>query len=466
MKSLKTSILSRVFALTTLVFALVLAGCSERTPAELEIVDGGAVDPIVFTDSFGSSLDFAAFDAFNSYLEAISIDESGGVDNSAALRFTIPAGRWTGGWFYTSFPRDLRPYNALVLDAKVNFDRNLDEAGFGIGNEVDAFKVSRSGIPLTTEYSQVVIPIPNPSRLKLEKGMFWLSVGENASTSDFWFDNVRFADLGTITNPRPSINGGSTTALLGETVDVGEGSTTFTVNGEDITVTHGAAYYDFVSSDESILSVRDGVITAVGGGTATVTALLDGVTAEGELSVTVIAPPTEPAPAPTHPEADVISIYSDAYANNITVDTWRSQYSSPEVAQYEQTLGSDNVIAYTGLDSNRYVIIDFIQEQIDAAGPGMTHFHMDVFAPTGTFLAVKLVDFGPNGVYNGPGSDDSERELFFSPLSTPPFVAGEWVSLDIPLDSFTGMNFGNVAELVLKSANIGSLWIDNIYFHK
>ena len=105
--------------------------------------------------------------------------------------------------------------------------------------------------------------------------------------------------------------------------------------------------------------------------------------------------------------------------------------------------------------------------QIDAATAGMTHFHLDVFAPSGSMLGVKLVDFGPDGQYSPPpGGDDTERGLTFTSGSTPPFVAGEWVSLDIPLADFTGMNLGNVSQLILQSTNIGNVWIDNVYFHK
>ena len=42
---------------------------------------------------------------------------------------------------------------------------------------------------------------------------------------------------------------------------------------------------------------------------------------------------------------------------------------------------------------------------------------------------------------------------------------GTALLLDIPLAQFEGMNFGNVAQLIL-SGNVGNVWIDNIYFRK
>ena len=77
---------------------------------------------------------------------------------------------------------------------------------------------------------------------------------------------------------------------------------------------------------------------------------------------------------------------------------------------------------------------------------------------------VRLTDFGADGAYGG--GDDTYAEATFSGGSTPPFVAGEWVSLDIPLTDLAGMNFGHVAQLNLQRTDAGSLWIDNIYFHK
>ena len=213
------------------------------------------------------------------------------------------------------------------------------------------------------------------------------------------------------------------------------------------------------------MTVVDGIPIAVGGGTATITAKLMETPVDGEVTVTVIAPPTDPAPTPTPDQIDVLSIFSDAYTNNITVDSWRTDWSSGSVAVFDQQIQGDNVKAYTGL-SSAFVGIDFSGDQIDATTPGMTHFTMDVFAPAGSMLAVKLVDFGPNGEYDGPGGDDTEKELIFHAGTTPPFLSGEWVSLDIPLADFTGMNFGNVAQLVLRSTNTGNLWVDNIYFHK
>ncbi len=441
-------------------FILVLNGCSGRDLTELELATASA-DPVVFSDAFAGGLDYSAFEF--SYYEALSIDPMDTYAGTHSLKFTIPAGLWAGGSFWTHGPRDLSGFNALTFYAKANQAMVLEEVGYGIPIVVpEVYKASVKNINLGTDWQQYIIPIPDSSVLTLEQGMFWFSDGGAPNTVvEFWFDEVEFADVSGLTNMRPTMSSGSVEALQGEAVPVPEGVTTFNVNGEDVSVTHTAAYFTFISSDENVVLGGVGSATAVNGGTATLTASLNGVDVEGEIAVTVIGPPSEPAPIPASEPGNVVSLYSDAY-DDIEVDTWRTQWStSGEV--YDQDINGDNVKAYIGLSTPAFVAIEFIENQIDAATPGMTHFHMDVYAPEGSFFSVKLVDFGPNGVFGG--SDDSEKNLTFSSFSDPVFAPGQWVSLDIPLSQFEGMNFGNVAQLIL-SGNVGNVWIDNIYFRR
>ena len=438
---------------------LALVGCSDRDLASLEPATAKA-DPVVFDDAFGADLDYSAFEF--SYYDAMTIEDEGGVDDSPTLKITIPAGNWAGGSFWTHSPRDLSSFNALTLSARASGALNLAECGFGIPIAVDPeYQVSISNVPLTETWSQIVVPIPDPARLTSERGMFWFSHG----TGDvgIWFDDVKFATVAGITNPRPVMTTESVEALLNETVAINGTKTTFAVNGEDVEVTHMASYFTYFSSDEAVLSATDGVVTAVGGGTATITAKLGDVDVDGEVTVTVIAPPSTPAVTPTVPAGDVISLFSDAYTD-IAVDTWRTDWSSQSVSVYDQQIAGDNVKAYVGLNNLAYVGVEFVNEQVDAATAGMTHFHLDVFAPTGTLLTVKLVDFGADGAYGG--GDDTEASLNLHSGSTPAFVAGQWSSLDIPLANFTGLNTGHLSQLILQSTNIGNVWIDNVYFHK
>ena len=90
----------------------------------------------------------------------------------------------------------------------------------------------------------------------------------------------------------------------------------------------------------------------------------------------------------------------------------------------------------------------------------MSHFHLDVWVPeqiTGN-LNIKLVDFGPDGVYGG--GDDVEHEL-----TLPEITPGEWNSIDIPLSDFTNLVTRNHVAQVLLIGNVPTLYLDNLYMY-
>ncbi|OWY23824.1 hypothetical protein BVG80_07695, partial [Sphingobacteriales bacterium TSM_CSM] len=163
--------------------------------------------------------------------------------------------------------------------------------------------------------------------------------------------------------------------------------------------------------------------------------------------------PTAAAPTPTHPEADVISMFSDAYTN-VPVDTWRTDWSAATLE--DVSVAGNATKKYSALD---FVGIETVANQINAAG--MTHFHMDVWSADFTFFGVKLVDFGADGGYGG--GDDSEHQVNF----TAP-AQGQWVSLDIPLSDFTGLaSREHLAQLILVGQPTGAntVYVDNVYFY-
>ena len=91
----------------------------------------------------------------------------------------------------------------------------------------------------------------------------------------------------------------------------------------------------------------------------------------------------------------------------------------------------------------------------------MTHFHTDVWSSDFTQFKIKLVDFGANGAFGG--GDDVEHEI-----TIPSPAKGSWVSLDIPLSSFTGLTTrAHIAQLIYVGAPSGNntVYIDNVYFH-
>jgi len=170
--------------------------------------------------------------------------------------------------------------------------------------------------------------------------------------------------------------------------------------------------------------------------------------------------PTEAAPTPTQAEADVVSLFSNAYTD-VAVNTWRTDWSVSALADVQ--VAGDDVKKYTALNFNG---VEFTGDNsVDASG--MTNFRMDVWTPDATQLRIKLVDWGADNAFGG--GDDTEHELTFDSSTMPALATGEWLSLDIPLSDFTGLtNRMNLSQLIISGQPVGeaTMFVDNVYFRK
>lgn len=169
----------------------------------------------------------------------------------------------------------------------------------------------------------------------------------------------------------------------------------------------------------------------------------------------VVEAPTEPAPTPIHLQANVISLFSDAYTN-VSVDTWRTDWSAADLEDI--TIQGNPTKKYTNLD---FVGIETVASPVNASS--MEFFHMDIWTPNATSFGVKLVDFGANGVFDG-GGDDSEHQIN---ITAP--EQQQWVSLDLPLSSFTGLeSTEHIAQYILVGQPTGltTVFVDNVYFYR
>lgn len=165
--------------------------------------------------------------------------------------------------------------------------------------------------------------------------------------------------------------------------------------------------------------------------------------------------PASAAPAPTRPQTDVISLFSDGYPN-VSVDTWRTDWSMATLE--DLSINGDAVKKYSGLN---FVGIETVSNQIDVSE--MEFFHTDIWTADATEIRIKLVDFGANGAFDG-GGDDVEHEIT---IDNP--QKNTWISLDIPLSDFTGLTTKkNIAQLIYSGQPAGSatIFIDNVYFYK
>lgn len=194
----------------------------------------------------------------------------------------------------------------------------------------------------------------------------------------------------------------------------------------------------------------------VGDGTADFTWYFDNIRQEEGDDGGGGNPPAEPvdaAPTPTEDEANVISLFSDAYTD-VTVNTWRTDWSAGILEDIE--IQGNATKKYSDLN---FVGIETVAENlVDASA--MTHLHIDVWTPNMDVIRVKLVDFGPDNAFEG--GDDSEHEIVFDNLPQE-----QWNTLKIPMSDFAGLqNQASLAQYILSGtpAGEGILYVDNFFF--
>ena len=424
----------------------------------------------VFIDGFSGGLEYLPFGG--SKLDAFTVDTEEFYEGTAAMRFDVPNvgdpdGAFAGAIFPDYGGRDLSGFDALTFWARASKAATINEIGFGNDFGENKYITTVNGLRVTTAWKKYTIPIPDPSRLTRESGVFWYAEGpENGDGYSFWVDELKFENLGTVAQPRPAIQNGIdevAQSFIGSQLNLTGLTQTFNLaDGSNQTVSAAPAYFTFTSSDPSVATVSEtGVVDIVGSGTTKITATLGGVRAAGSLTVESLGAFVA-APTPTQNPADVISVFSDAYTN-IPVDFYNGFF-----APFQTTLGGadlningDNIIQYTELN---FVATEFKNPTIDVSG--MTHFHVDIQIQEsinpGDFIAVELGDFGADNAFGG-GNDSSGRVTFVDANLS----SNQWISLDIPLADFGLSNRSNLAQIFfISDATISSILVDNMYFYK
>ena len=423
----------------------------------------------VFIDGFSSGLIYAAFS--NTVVTAFQVDNDVTYNNSSAsMRIDVPSvndpdGSYAGGAFFTSVGRDLSGFDALTFWAKSTKAASLDVVGFGIDLGANKYPASLSGVSLTTAWKKYIIPIPDASKLKIEKGMLYFSEGpENGEGYTFWLDEIKFEKLGTIAHGEGSILEGINkveTSFEGVSTTIDGLKVVFNLpNGVNQPVTTSPNYFEFSSSNTAVATVNQlGVVETIGSGSAVITATLAGQPTTGSLTINSSGPFLN-APIPTENTSDVISVFSNTY-ENVPVDYYNGYYAPYQTTQSADfSVNGDDVLNYTNFN---FVGIQFSSPTIDATL--ISHLHIDIYMPnalpSGANFKVEVNDWGNNNSFGG-GDDDNGSRTY----TTPTLVSQNWVSLDIPLSSLTGLAArANFAQIILSSTNITNFYADNIYFY-
>jgi hypothetical protein len=222
--------------------------------------------------------------------------------------------------------------------------------------------------------------------------------------------------------------------------------------------------FSYTSSNTSVATISGRTVTIIGAGTSTITAnqAASGSYLAGSVSATLVvtAKPTVAAPTPPNRNAgDVISLFSDVYAN-VPIDSWSATWDD---SSYED-------VQIAGDNTKKIAFTNFIG--VDFSGPGnhldasaMTNFHIDIWTATPTLdksFNLKLSQ------WSGGTKEASFIEFSTTNASNPALPRtnpGTWISLDIPLTSWTSGLRDDIAQFIISS-NLGEVYVDNIYFYK
>lgn len=458
------------YAIICLFFACIaLAPSCKRDTNDLELATFPTTAE-VFIDGFTGDLNYAAFGG--SDVRAFEVDTEVKYKGTASMRIAVPdfedpAGAYAGGVYFSNTGRDLSKYNVLTFWAKASKSASIDVIGFGNDLGENKYQASIAGLEVNTNWRKYYIPIPDPSKLTAERGMFFFSEGpEDDKGYTFWVDEVQFENLGTIAHASPEILNGADVVVSAETGNTYplEGSSVFNLpNGVNQRVVTSASYFDFVSSDPSVASVSAaGLVTVLGAGNAVVQATLGGQTAAGSLTVNssgAAVLPLTPAPTPTALAANVISVFSNAYTN-VPVDFYNGYWQFSTTQSADVQVAGDDIIRYSQLN---FVGIQFTAPTINATA--MTNVHLDIWTPDNitpsSQFKILLVDVGADGSFGG--GDDASHEITI-PGSM--LASKSWVSIDLPLSSFTGLTARNKLAQIVLSGNVPNVFVDNVYFYK
>ena len=426
-------------------------------------------NPDIFIDGFVGGLDYFPF--IGSFAEAFTVETEDAYLGEASMRFDIPqfGVGYGGATFPSTAPRDLSGYDALTFWAKGSQGADINEIGFGINEDTsDKFKVTLQNLQITTNWTKYAIAIPDASKLNQEVGMFWYAEGAENQFDEggytFWIDELKFEKLGTIGQPRPAILNGEDvvqTGFLGSPITLTGLTQTFNLgSGVNQTVSAAPSYFTFASSNTSVAIVNElGVVDIVGTGVAEITAVLDGVAAEGSLTINSVGD-FQFAPTPTLDPSNVLSVFSDAYTN-VPVDYYNGFWTpGSTTGSADFTINGDNILSYTNFN---YVGTSMSNPTLDASN--MTHFHLNMYIPDNVpadfdFL-ISIEDWGPNQIDNG--GDDTRQQIF---VDASQVQADTWITVDVPLTLVNKSNIGLIIYENINGSSLSNFYIDNIYFYQ
>ena len=199
---------------------------------------------------------------------------------------------------------------------------------------------------------------------------------------------------------------------------------------------NSAGAFTYTSSNTAVATISGDTVTIVGSGSSTITATqaADGSYGTGSVTATLSVTPSAAPTPPTRNAWDVVSLYSNSYTATAGA-TWQAG-TNVDIA------GNDTRL-FNGFTLAR---LAFAPTSIAT----MTTLHIDVYTINQNQLWFEI-----------QGNRRVESSI---PLNG-------WVSFDIPLSSFTGLNLANISFFDLNNptgaqAPVKVVYLDNIYFYR
>ena len=399
---------------------------------------------------------------------AWSVDNNEGYESSASMRIDVPnandpEGNYAGAIFRVEGQgRDLSGYNALTFWGKASQGVNIGELGFGLDFIEDKYQAAISNTSFGTSWTKYIIPIPDASKLFDERGLFWYSAGTQETGGfgyTFWIDDLKFENLGTLGNPRPEIYNGEdpiSQAFLGNSGVLDTPRVIFNLpSGMNQTVSTSPSYFNWSSSEPSIVEIRDsGTIQMLSSGTSVITATMAGVQATGSVTIEVVGEFVF-APTPTRDPADVISIFSDVY-DDVPVEFYNGYWQPYQTTLSDDfAINGDNILNYTNFN---FVGNQFREPTIDITENSNLHINMLIpgeIPPNLDFL-ISIINFDGDGVENG------RQQVFFNSSD---FEADTWSTLEIPITLSNKDGLGLLIYENVNGSTLSNFYLDNIYFY-
>jgi hypothetical protein len=188
------------------------------------------------------------------------------------------------------------------------------------------------------------------------------------------------------------------------------------------------------------------------------TLYIDNITAVEGAAIEPPAAPTEAAPTPPNRDPnDVISLFSDAYTD-IVIDTFDTSWCPATTSDVTIAGNATKLVSNLGCEG-----VEFVTSRFDASD--FTYFHMDIWTDSETMDKSFNIKFSN---WAGTGGEVNAIEFSTTNASTPALPStnpGTWISLDMPLTSWTAGDRSDLVQFVITS-DLGNVYYDNLYLHK